>query len=311
MPALVSVRDLVKAYGGRLAVDHVSFEVAEGEVFGLLGPNGAGKTTTLRILCTLLRPTAGAVFVAGLAAGRDDVAIRAQVGLLTEQPGLYDRLSGLDNLRYFVELCDADRKAAEARIEKYLTRFGLWDRRHDKAGAYSKGMRQKLSLVRALVHGPRAVFLDEPTSALDPEAALTVRDTVTELAAEGCAVVVCTHNLAEAERLCQRVGILKTKLVAVGEVGRMLGVEASVTVEFDGPAEPWLEAARGWDGTRLAALREGALRVALADARGVPDLVGLLVSRGARIRSVVPEHRALEEAYLELVRNGDEQDPDA
>jgi ABC-2 type transport system ATP-binding protein len=300
--AFVSVKNLVKRYGATLAVDDVSFAVAEGEVFGLLGPNGAGKTTTVRILCTLLRPTSGEASVAGMHVDTHAVAIRQQVGLLTEQPGLYDRLTGMDNLLYFADLAGVARDRAMPRIEKYLTRFGLWDRRGDPAGNYSKGMRQKLALVRALVHEPKVIFLDEPTSALDPESALSVRDTVRELSLEGRTVVVCTHNLAEAERLCHRVAIIRRRLLAMGRVADLLHAEASVAIEFEGPGERWTEAARSWPGARSVSARDGLLRVALRSIDEVADLVALLVGKGARVRAVTPERKGLEEAYLDLVR---------
>ncbi len=165
------------------AVDDLSIDVRKGEVFGFLGPNGAGKTTTIRMLTCLIGPTAGDATVAGHVVGRDNTAIRRSVGILTETPGFYDRLSAAYNLRFFAKLYDVE--DVDGQVEKYLRLMGLWQRRDDEVGSFSKGMRQKLALARALVHEPDLVFLDEPTSGLDPEAARMVRDFIGDLERAG------------------------------------------------------------------------------------------------------------------------------
>ena len=176
MPGLaIDARDLSKRFGERPAVEGLVFQVQEGEVFGLLGPNGAGKTTTVRMLTGLLQPSTGEATVLGHDVRTGAERLRREVGLLTEQPGLYDRLTGEENLRFFIKLNELDEEAAWARARRYLERFGLGGREREPAGSYSKGMRQKLAIVRAIVHEPKAIFLDEPTSGLDPEAARTVR----------------------------------------------------------------------------------------------------------------------------------------
>ena len=184
------------------AVDGLSLEVKQGEVFGFLGPNGAGKTTTVRLLVCLIGPTAGRAWVNGLEVGVADRAIRGQVGILTESPGLYERLSARRNLEIFADLYGV--KDVKGQAEKYLRLLGLWDRRETEAGTFSKGMRQKLAIARALLHEPPILFLDEPTSGLDPEAAKTVRDFIETLRGQGRTIFMCTHNLDEAERLCDR-----------------------------------------------------------------------------------------------------------
>jgi ABC-2 type transport system ATP-binding protein len=195
------------------AVDDLTVNVKEGEVFGFLGPNGAGKTTTVRMLTSLIGITSGTAVVNGLQVGKDDQAIRQSVGILTETPGMYERLTAEKNLSIYANLYGV--KDVKGTVEKYLRMLGLWDRRLDEAGGFSKGMRQKLAIARALLHEPRILFLDEPTSGLDPEASHLVRDFIEELKTQGRTILLCTHNLDEADRLCDRIAIFKTRLIAV------------------------------------------------------------------------------------------------
>jgi ABC-2 type transport system ATP-binding protein len=308
----IEVHGLGKQFGGRVAVEGLSFTVRSGEVFGLLGPNGAGKTTTVRMLSGLLRPSSGTARVCGhtLDEPGGGEALRRSVGFLTEQPGLYDRLTCRENLRFFIRLNELDEPQAWSRAEGYLRRFGLAGREDEPCGSYSKGMRQKLAIVRALVHDPEVLFLDEPTSGLDPEAARTVRDAVAELAADGRTIVLCSHNLAEVERLCGRVGVVRTRLLAEGPVSvlRRRGSVLEVRVEGDGDAA----------GEALAPLGVAAwtadgsvLRITLASDQQAPDVVAALVHAGVRVRSATPSQRSLEDVYLELVKDdadaGEEQ----
>ncbi|HMK73888.1 MAG TPA: ABC transporter ATP-binding protein [Myxococcaceae bacterium] len=303
MTPRIEVHGLGKQFGERVAVKGLSFTVQPGEVFGLLGPNGAGKTTTVRMLTGLLRPSSGSARVCGhpVESG-DGEALRRSVGLLTEQPGLYDRLTARENLTFFMKLNELDEAQAWPRAQSYLRRFGLAGREYEACGSYSKGMRQKLAIVRALVHDPEVLFLDEPTSGLDPEAARTVRDAVAELAADGRTIVLCSHNLAEVERLCGRVAVVRTSLLAEGPVSvlRRRGLVLEVRVEGDGQRA----------GAALAALpgitwaaNGPLLRVTLADDHQGPDVVAALVHGGARVQSVVHSERSLEDVYLELVRD--------
>ncbi|MBA4385022.1 MAG: multidrug ABC transporter ATP-binding protein [Anaerolinea sp.] len=195
------------------AVDNLNLDIKEGEVFGILGPNGAGKTTTVRMLTSLIGISSGTAVVNGFQVGKQDQQIRQSVGILTETPGMYERLSAEKNLSIYANLYGvADVKGT---VEKYLRMLGLWDRRMDEAGGFSKGMRQKLAIARALLHEPKLLFLDEPTSGLDPEASHLVRDFIEELKASGRTIVLCTHNLDEADRLCDRIAIFKTRLIAL------------------------------------------------------------------------------------------------
>src|SRR5512136_93076 len=202
-----------------LAVDKLDLSVDEGQVFGFLGPNGAGKTTTVRMLTCLVGPTFGQAWVNGLQVGRDDTEIRRNVGILTETPGLYDRLSAEKNLGIFARLYEV--KDVPGQVEKYLRMLGLWDRRDDLAGNFSKGMKQKLAICRALLHEPRVLFLDEPTSGLDPEAAKLVRDFIEDIKQQGRTIFMCTHNLDEADRLCDRIGVMKQRLLTVDTPGNL------------------------------------------------------------------------------------------
>jgi len=301
----IEVHGLGKQFAGRTAVEDLSFSVKAGEVFGLLGPNGAGKTTTVRMLTGLLRPTTGEARVCGHALG-DGEALRRSVGLLTEHPGLYDRLTGRENLRFFIRLNELDERQAWARAESYLRRFGLAGREDEACGSYSKGMRQKLAIVRALVHDPEVLFLDEPTSGLDPEAARTVRDAVAELAADGRTIVLCSHNLAEVERLCGRVAVVRTRLLAEGPISvlRRRGTVLEVQVEGEGARAGAALSALGIAWTAHG----GLLRVTLLEERQGPDTVAALVQAGIRVRSVTPSARSLEDFYLELMQETDAEE---
>ncbi|MDP1826330.1 MAG: ABC transporter ATP-binding protein [Archangium sp.] len=304
----IVLEGLEKRFGDRVAVTGLTFEVKAGEVFGLLGPNGAGKTTTVRMLTGLLSPTKGKGTVCGIDLGpqADGTALRKKVGLLTEQPGLYERLTARENLTFFMRLHEVDEAAAWKRTNGYLERFGLAGREDEPVGGFSKGMRQKLAIVRTLVHEPEVIFLDEPTSGLDPQSARTVRDAVAELAKEGRTLVLCSHNLAEVERLCTRVAVVKSHLRTVAALTdlRREGLALEVTVEGEAsvllPALATLPFAPGahHEGSRLKVMLEGEAQA--------PDVVAVLVKAGARIHSVARAARPLEEAYLELVREEDE-----
>jgi ABC-2 type transport system ATP-binding protein len=301
-PSRIEVRGLSKRFGARMAVELLDFEVAQGEVFGLLGPNGAGKTTTVRMLSGLLRPSAGSAKVCGVPIDGDGEALRQKVGLLTEQPGLYDRLTARENLRFFLKLHARDTAAAWAAAAEWMRRFGLAGREEEPCGALSKGMRQKLALVRALVHAPEVLFLDEPTSGLDPESARAVRDAVAELASEGRTIVLCSHNMTEVERLCSRVAVVKGRLLAVGTVPELRRQTGSVELHLEGLAAVAGEVLSGrLPGCQWTA--EGhALQVTLAAGIEIPEVVAALVHGGVRVHAVIPARQALEDVYLELTR---------
>ncbi len=219
----VRTEGLGRRFGELWAIRGVDLELAPGEVFGLLGPNGAGKTTTVRLLTSLIAPTEGRAWVDGYEVTADADAVRARIGILTETPGLYDRLTATQNLDFFARLHSLDPTTRAERIERFMRLFDLWDRRDDLAGTFSKGMKQKLAIARALIHEPSVVFLDEPTAALDPEAAFVVREAIASLRGAGRTIVLCTHNLDEAERLCDRIGFMRGGLLRVDSPARLRG----------------------------------------------------------------------------------------
>ena len=297
---MIEIENLSKKFGEFSAVENLSLSIREGEIFGFLGPNGAGKTTTVRMLTSLIAPTSGTAHINGLQLGRDDQDIRRITGILTETPGLYDRLSAWRNLLIYATLYEVANP--DTQVEKYLRLLDLWDRRHDPAGAFSKGMRQKLAIARALLHEPRVLYLDEPTAGLDPEASKLVRDFIEELRSEGRTIFICTHNLDEADRLCDRVAVFKTRLRVVdspahlrqGQRGRQ------VVVHLAGAAAPFAETAAPF-GSGVEAL-ENKLVLTVADPESAnPALIRALVGAGADIQFVGEIRHSLEDAYLDLV----------
>ena len=301
---MIRTENLTKSFGDHLAVDRLTLDINAGEVFGFLGPNGAGKTTTIRMLSSLISPSAGRATVMGYEVGRDDQQIRRHVGILTETPGMYDRLSARRNLTIFARLYEVE--AVDRQVEKYLRLLGLWERRDDAVGEFSKGMRQKLAIARALLHEPPVLFLDEPTAALDPEASRLVHDFISELRSEGRTIFLCTHNLDEADRLCDRVAVFKTHLRVVDTPGRLRRQVYGRQVVFHlaGAAEPYLALARALPFVSAAEAEAGKLILTLDDPEGHnPDIVRALVVAGADIQFVGELRYSLEDVYLQLVKD--------
>jgi len=306
---MIEAQELTKSFGDNLAVDRLSLKVEEGEVFGFLGPNGAGKTTTIRMLTALIKPTSGRSNVAGYEVGQQDDQIRRNAGILTEAPGLYERLSATRNLEFFAQLYEVE--DVKGQVERYLRMLGLWDRRHEPAGTFSKGMRQKLVIARALLHEPKVLFLDEPTSGLDPEAAKLVRDFIGGLKREGRTIFMCTHNLAEADHLCDRIGVFNTKLLALDTPSALRRQLYGRSVVFH----------LAQDGSRFSGVVEKipfVQEVNYVDNKLVvnvdkpedqnPILVRALVEAGADIQFVGEVRRSLEDVYLHLVKNEEEKE---
>ena len=303
---MITARGLTRRFGDLVAVDRLDLDVREGEVFGFLGPNGAGKTTTVRMLAALIAPSGGEATVAGCALGRENGTLRARVGVLTETPGLYKRLSAFDNLAFFARLHGvADVRPA---VERYLKLFELWDRRDDLAGTFSKGMRQKLAVARALVHEPSVLFLDEPTAGLDPEAARVVRDLVESLRSKERTIFLCTHNLDEADRLCDRVALFKTRLIKVGEPAALRDeMYGRRTVVHVANYRPGLEREIALPFIHDVEVLDGRLIVSLDDPEvDNPALVRRLVEMGVEIRFVNELRVSLEDMYLDLMEGNDD-----
>lgn len=295
---------LTRAFGQHLVVDRLTLAIPAGSVFGFLGPNGAGKTTTVRMLAALIAPTDGEAVIAGHRLGKENMAIRSSVGILTETPGLYNRLSARQNLLFFARLYGLDRQRAAARVEYYLRLLDLWERRDERVGSFSKGMRQKLAIARALLHEPEVVFLDEPTAGLDPEAARTVREFIKNLRAEGRTIFLTTHNLHEADQLCDQVAVFRARLLRVDTPANLrIGMFGRGTlIRVVGEAKHWLEIARALPFVGAVTAHEDLLTVRLND----PDyqnplLIRALVTAGAQLRYVESLSHSLEEVYLGLI----------
>ncbi|GAB4123807.1 MAG: ABC transporter ATP-binding protein [Roseiflexaceae bacterium] len=300
----VLTEKLTRRFQQRIAVDQLSLSIPQGSVFGFLGPNGAGKTTTVRMLCALIAPTSGTAIINGFPLGQSNTDIRRSVGLLTETPALYDQLSAWQNLIFFAQLYDLDRYTAEKQTQHYLDRFGLWQRRHDRVGSFSKGMRQKLAIARALLHNPKLIFLDEPTAGLDPEASRIVRDFINELRSEKRTIFLTTHNLNEADILCDQIGLFRTTLIRVGSPQSLRSeAEIGISIRFTEPAEQWINAISTIEGIRQISATEDTLSITLTNpTQQNPIIIKVLVAAGASLCYVEPLHHSLESIYLDLVR---------
>ena len=301
---MILTRELGKQFDGFWAVDGVSLHVQAGEVLALLGPNGAGKTTTVRMLTSILRPTRGEARVAGYDVVRQAARVRASVGVLTEQHGLYARMPAGDYLDFFGEVYGLDRLSRQARIHQLLETFGLLPDMHRRIGEYSKGMRQKLALARALLHNPPVLLLDEPTSAMDPESARLVRDSIRDLRSASRAIIICTHNLAEAEELADHIAIIRR--------GRIIaqGSPETLKANYLGPAEYEVWLGDNLNGQVLS-LPHGANLTAqggdwlrfrtLEPAHANPAILRYLLDLGLPVLGLREVARSLEEVYLKAV----------
>jgi len=305
MKTVIRTEKLTKRFGDLAAVDGIDLDVREGEVFGFLGPNGAGKTTTLRLLCALIAPTSGSAEIAGFRLGRDDAKIRAAVGILTEQPGLYERQSAWDNLVFYATLYGLPPSVAKAQAERYLRLMGLWDRRTEAVVTFSRGMKQKMAIARAALHEPRVLFLDEPTTGLDPDAAKTVREFIVRLRGEGRTVFLCTHNLDEADRLCDRIAFFRHRVIRTARPDELRAEFYGRATEIrlmPKPRPEDLARVQAVPGVREAHLENGSIVVSSADPLLTnPLLVRALVDGGAEIAFVTERRAHLEDVYLRIV----------
>jgi ABC-2 type transport system ATP-binding protein len=291
------------------AVRGIDFEVGEGELFGLLGPNGAGKTTTIKMLITLLIPTAGTARVLGLDVVRDALAVRRRIGyVFGGERGVYDRLSGYDNLRYFAELYGVPAREQKRRIEELLELVGLKGREHERAEGYSRGMKQRLHVARGLLHDPEVIFLDEPTIGLDPVGARDVRATIASLTEAGKTVLLTTHYMFEADALCDRIAVISQgEIVAEGtpaDLKRGVAAGSVVEVEVFGVAADALERMRGIGGVVGVAVEEREQAQVLVvqtepEAELTHAILGCL--DGAQVGRVSHREPTLEDAYVALV----------
>jgi ABC-2 type transport system ATP-binding protein len=307
---MIEAKGLAKRFGTRTALHSMTFDVEEGEIYGLLGRNGAGKTTTVRILACLLEPSAGAGRVAGYDILTEAPAIRERVGILTEVPGLYERLNAWEYLDFFGEMYRIPGRQRRARAEELLRLVGLWDVRHERLRGFSKGMKQKVAIGRALLHQPRVVLFDEPTAALDPESAKTIRDYLQYLAEERrVTVLLGTHNLAEAERLCGRLSIVRGgRQIAEGtsaELKATIGQRMILRLREQRP--DLLDTLRTTEGVDAVEPVNGRVYFKTGYPERVnPDVIARLVARGGEVVTLEAEDVQLEDVYLAFVRGIEE-----
>ena len=304
-PVMLHATGLGRRFGDLWAIRGMDLDVLRGEVLGLLGPNGAGKTTTVRVLTALIAPSEGHASVDGLDVVEQPEAVRARVGILTETPGLYDKLSAAANLEFFGRLYGLDAATRAARIERHLRLFSLWERRDDVAGTFSKGMKQKLAIARALLHEPAVVFLDEPTAALDPEAAWIVREAIEALRRSGRTIVLATHNLDEADRLCDRVAFVRGGLLRIDSPAGLRGALGDHGVEIGLAGRPEADvvaAAQGVTGVTGVEVVDHRLVVTAPEPVAVtPAIVRALVGAGAEIVEVRERATTLEQVYFDVM----------
>ena len=300
---LIRLHDVVRDFGAVRALDHLSFEIMPGTVFGFLGPNGAGKTTAIRVLLGLVRPTSGRVEVFGVDPTREGEAVRSRAGALLEHNGLYERLSAQQNLEFFARTWRMRPAEYRPRIRDLLERFGLWERRRDVVGSWSRGMKQKLAVARAVLPRPPLVFLDEPTAGLDPVASASLREDLARLASDGnTTIFLTTHNLGEAERLCSVVGVIRQgKLVAFGPPSALRASHGGSVIRVSGRglSPEIIEAMEGLDGIRRARPDNGEVLVEMEGSAA--PLVAWLVAQGVELEEVRRERATFEEAFLDLV----------
>ena len=291
------------------AVRGVSFAIEQGELFGLLGPNGAGKTTTIKMLITLLIPTAGTARVLGLDVVRDAREVRRRIGyVFGGERGVYERLSGYDNLRYFAELYGVPARRQKQRIEELLELVGLKGREHERAEGYSRGMKQRLHVARGLLHDPEVLFLDEPTIGLDPVGARELRSTIASLTAAGKTILLTTHYMFEADALCDRIAVIsKGEIVAEGTPGdlkRDVEQGSVVEVEVYGVAETAIERVRGLDGVMAVSVEEREqAQVLVVQTRADTELTSAILGHldGGQVGRISRREPTLEDAYVALV----------
>ncbi|MGP8125880.1 MAG: ABC transporter ATP-binding protein [Nitrososphaerales archaeon] len=303
---MIETENLTKKFGDLTAVDGVTLRVEEGEVFGFLGPNGAGKTTTVRMLCCLISKTSGDARIADYEVGNgaDSLKIRKIIGLVPDNVGLYDDMTAYDNLDFYAKLYGCTETQRKENIGRFLKLLGLWEKKDVAAGTFSKGMKQKLAIARALIHEPEVLFLDEPTVNLDPESSKTVRDFLLELKKEKKTIFLNTHNLDEAQRICDRIGILNTKLMAIGTPEEL---EQSVrgrktVIHLEQVSDAILSALKKLPLRNMT--RDGnSITIDVANPESEnPAIVRAIVEAGGDVRSVSVSSSTLEDAYLKLVR---------
>ena len=304
---MIDTENLTRKFGEFTAVDDLTLHVKEGEVFGFLGPNGAGKTTTMRMLCCLISKTSGEARIAGydISDEADSLKIREIIGLIPDNVGLYNELSAYKNLDFYGKLYECSEMQRKENIEYFLKMLGIWDKRDIAAGTFSKGMKQKLAIARALIHDPKILFLDEPTANLDPESSKTVREFILELKKEKKTIFLNTHNLDEAQRICDRIGIFNTKLRAIGTPEEL---EASVwgnktVIQLEQVTDKIQKALHKLSLENIAIDNNKLIIDVTNPKKENPIIVDAVVGAGGQVQYVTRLSPTLEDAYLKFVRS--------
>jgi ABC-2 type transport system ATP-binding protein len=303
---MIIIENLTKKFGEITAVEGLTFQVEEGEIFGFLGPNGAGKTTTVRMLCCLISKTSGEATIDNydISKSVDSLQIRRMIGLVPDNVGLYEDLTAFENLDFYGKLYEVPEGRRRENIERFLKMLDLWDRKDARSGSFSKGMKQKLALARALVHEPKILFMDEPTANLDPESSKTVRDFILEIKKQGRTIFLNTHNLDEAQRVCDRIGIIKTKLLTIGTPEQLRESLSKPKTEIR------LAQVRDGMHTALSKLIPNKIEVSnnklLIDVtdpdKENPAIIAAITSIGGQIQGVTQLVSTLEDVYLQIVK---------
>jgi len=305
---LIETENLTRRFGDLTAVDDLTLRVDDGEVFGFLGPNGAGKTTTIRMLACLISKTSGTAKIGDYDIGKstDQQKIRSIIGLVPDNVGLYEELTAYKNLDFYGRYYKVDETKRRERIEYFLKLMGLWDKKDVAAGTFSKGMKQKLAIARALIHDPQILFIDEPTANLDPEASKTVRDFILELKEEKKTIFLNTHNLDEAQKICDRIAILNTKLMALGtpaELERSISGRKTI-VQLESVNDAIVSAAKRVSAGNVEAVEGNKLMIGVDNPeKDNPDILNAIFAAGGRIQFVTEASSTLEDVYLKLVRS--------
>jgi ABC-2 type transport system ATP-binding protein len=303
---MITIENLTRKFGDVTAVDSLAFDVKEGEAFGFLGPNGAGKTTTVRMLCCLISKTSGEARIGDYQIGKatDSLSIRKMIGLVPDNVGLYDDLTAFENLDFYGKLYEVPEGRRRENIERFLKMLDLWDRKDAGVGSFSKGMKQKMALARALVHEPRILFMDEPTANLDPESAKTVRDFIREIKQQGRTIFLNTHNLDEAQRICDRIGIIKTRLLTIGtpEQLRESLSKPKTEIRLAHMSNNMISTLRKFIPNKMEVSGEKLIIEVNNPDKENPAIIAAITANGGQIQGVSQLAPTLEEVYLKIVK---------
>ncbi len=300
MNKMIEVINVEKKFGEITVLKNINFNINKGEIFGYLGPNGAGKTTTIRILTGIIEPTSGEIFIDRIDLKHNKKLIRSKSGLLTENPGFYERFNAIENIKFFSKLYGLNDNDIKSKIEYYFKLFNLWDHRSIPVGAFSKGMKQKLSLIRAIIHDPEYIYLDEPTASLDPETSNIVKTFIKDLKKQGKTIFLSTHNLFEAEEVCDRVAILNREIIEIGRPDELKSkiFGNRIVVEFEN--EP--EKVKNILSTMGINFKIEGNKIIMDYEKSISSLIKNLINSGIDVSYVYRENHSLEEIYLEMVK---------